>query len=548
MPSFQSKWTSALAEKAREGASNALANAGSLDGAISNAAASGSDKKSDRPKEVPNQKAGLLRACLTIGDLTSSIFILSKFPWLLAAYPDSADLLLKIMAYLLEPVIKMYSQSEGLGPNSLITTEQASDDEAAPIADSFALGKQRYQSGKLVHAPSPSYTLTAKGVYLGTSNKEYTFFFPEWKDKLPFDVDQPDVMLDIVIRLLPFIGPHASRNPVFLTQFLRIGAKQLEGKEIKVLGDAGKWSDIVRNTILPALTISDPNPGLTTAIWSLISHFPYTLRYQFYGEWKEKAAKMYPDVKFKRAQADKNTKALLKRLGSDVAKRFGRQFAKIAHSDPGTIFTIALKHIQSYDNMIVPVVEAARYLSAFEYDVMSYSILEALSDPSRQRIKSDGLHQSTWLANAATFIGSLHKRWSFDIRLPIEYCIKQLARGNTTDLLVLREIFKQLGGAEIIAPADISGESLWAQAGGPILKAEVAHPMSLSSALGKSAKKALPKYAVRLQTALFQQQLGHPLLIRIALARQQAISDSSTSENDVILLRSLANTYDQVCS
>lgn len=168
---------------------------------------------------------------------------------------------------------------------------------------------------------------------------------------------------------------------------------------------------MIRFNLLPALTANETNPALTVGLWDLLQHFPETVRWSFYGEYKERGAKMYPIVKLRRAEADKETKALLKRIGSDAVqhKRFGRQYARIAHYEPLTIFAISLHQLQSYENMVMPIVEAARYLQSFENDVMAYSILEALTSPSLERNKADGINVSDTLTGKAIAISMLER-------------------------------------------------------------------------------------------------------------------------------------------
>ncbi len=45
-------------------------------------------KKPEAIKEMPNQRLGLLHALLSVGALRPAISIISKFPWMVDAFPE----------------------------------------------------------------------------------------------------------------------------------------------------------------------------------------------------------------------------------------------------------------------------------------------------------------------------------------------------------------------------------------------------------------------------------------------------------------------------
>src|SRR5882762_1550890 len=63
--------------------------------------------ESKKPAETvtsPPQKIGLLSALLAVGALRPAIAIMSKFPWAVDAYPEIADLMLRIMKHSISPL------------------------------------------------------------------------------------------------------------------------------------------------------------------------------------------------------------------------------------------------------------------------------------------------------------------------------------------------------------------------------------------------------------------------------------------------------------
>ena len=124
---------------------------------------------------------------------------------------------------------------------------------------------------------------------------------------------------------------------------------------------------------------------------------------------------------------------ILKRLTKENVKPFGRQIGRVAHCNPAVIFDQILFQIQRYDNLILPIVNAlklvistcyfscflsivasglkcrtcdinmvvkfcvfCRYLGLLSLDVLSYCIIEALSDPEKSKQKEEDTNISWW--------------------------------------------------------------------------------------------------------------------------------------------------------
>lgn len=110
-----------------------------------------------------------------------------------------------------------------------------------------------------------------------------------------------------------------------------------------------------------------------------------------------------------------NLRQSLKRLTKDNAKQIGRQIGKMAHSNPGIVFDQILSQIQKYDNLIVPVVDAMKFLTYLGFDLLSYCIIEALSNPQKGRLKQEDLNISTWLQCLSQFAGTLFRKYSLEL-------------------------------------------------------------------------------------------------------------------------------------
>ena len=345
------------------------------------------------PAEPVNSRVGLLRALLAIGALQPAFFILSTYSWICDSYPDIADLLLRICNHSISSYYFSHA-SPFVGKADDVRAKQAS----------LAQPRSRYSTVEkkvIPAAPSVNF-ITGRAIDIPKMHdkqwRDSIYFFAEWKDRLPVCRTSEDIY-EVVSTILKIVGVHAGRNREFWTRLLRI--MRLE----TVSHDAAtkqKWEGIVRMHLVPALSLGEPNPSSSMEVWDILKNYSYTTRFSFYGEWKDRLYKRLPEMRVKKAEAERDAKGLLKRLSVDNVKQFGRSLAKIAHTNPTVLFEIALNQVQSYDNLIGPVVESARYLTPFGYDVLAYSLLDALSNPEKERTKTDGTNISLWLQSGSS--------------------------------------------------------------------------------------------------------------------------------------------------
>jgi THO complex subunit 2 len=164
-------------------------------------------KKTSESKDIPNQKLGLLSALLSVGALRPAFAILSKFPWLVDAHRELADLMLRILK---ESLAGFYE--------SIFVKERN---------PSFSQPRARYGNGGVSPPPArkPLLTLWAP-TPPGTSTTDFIFFFPDWTQRVPLCSSYDDLS-DVIEPMMGFIGLHVSRDPLFLTKFLRLGRLHL---------------------------------------------------------------------------------------------------------------------------------------------------------------------------------------------------------------------------------------------------------------------------------------------------------------------------------
>jgi len=165
-------------------------------------------KRASEPKDV-NQKVGLLAALLSVGALKPGLATLSKFPWLVDARPEIADLIIRIMK---QSVSSLYE-------SSIVTKERN---------PSFNQPRARYGAAGVAYPPlrKPLLTLWAP-TPPSMSTTDFVFFFPDWVEQVPMCLSLNDLE-DVMEPLMKFIGIHVSRDPLFLTKFLRLGRSHLQ--------------------------------------------------------------------------------------------------------------------------------------------------------------------------------------------------------------------------------------------------------------------------------------------------------------------------------
>ncbi|KEH24624.1 THO complex subunit 2 [Medicago truncatula] len=292
-------------------------------------------------------------------------------------------------------------------------------------------------------------------------------------------------------------------------QFHFIGNPHLHLKEARL-----RVEDALGACLLPSLQLVPANPAVGQAIWELMSLLPYEARYHLYGEW-EKDDDRYPMLLAARQTAKLDTRRILKRLAKENLKQLGRMVAKLAHANPMTVLRTIVQQIEAYRHMITPVVDAFKYLTQLEYDILEYVVIERLALGGRDKLKDDGINLSDWLQSLASFWGHLCKKYpSMELRGLFQYLVNQLKRGHGIELVLLQELIQQM--ANVQYTENLTEEQLEAMAGSETLKC---HATSFGMTRNN---KALIKSTSRLRDALLpkdEPKLATPLLLLLAQHR-----------------------------
>ena len=131
----------------------------------------------------------------------------------------------------------------------------------------------------------------------------------------------------------------------------------------------------------------------------------------------------------------------------------------------------------------------------------------------------------------------LFRRYSADLTPLLKYIVHQLHNGQTTEIIVLRELIWKMAGIEPLP--SLSDAQVAAMAGGPILRIEAVAAATRGARLDPG--DAVLKGPQRLGKALLESNLALPLLIQIAQQRQSCVFQAPNA-----YLKSLASLYDTV--
>ncbi|TBU49613.1 transcription factor/nuclear export subunit protein 2-domain-containing protein [Dichomitus squalens] len=480
-------------------------------------------------KVAPNQKLGLLNALLSVGALRPAISILSKFPWMVDAYPELADLMLRVLKHSIAPLF-----DSNLPPRNK--------------SASFMKPRARYGATGVVPAPErrPQLTLVAP-TPPSTSTVEFVFFFPDWVERVP-TCSSFDDLVDVLEPLMCFIGLHISRDTSFLTKLLRVGRQhitttvEVEPETKRPVGTPDPshpvmvfWFKLLRRYILPALPLIRGNAVCTVDVWNVLRQFEITLRWQLYGEWKTSTYKSHPELRVRQVQTDREAKGILRRLSHNTIDTLSGAVAKLAYSNPCIFFTNAVNQVMAYDNLAGVVIQSLNYVTLMGFDVLVYIILDAFANPNKERVKDDGVNISDWLQSLASFTGMLFRRYSADLTPLLTYVVHQLQNGQTTEIVVFRELIWKMAGIEPLP--SLSDSQIAAMAGGPTLRIEAVASSTRGARLDPG--DATYKGPHRLGKALLDSSLALPLLVQVAQQRQSCVYRAPDAH-----LKSLASLFD----
>nr|CDS33837.1 tho complex subunit 2 [Hymenolepis microstoma] len=410
-----------------------------------------------------NQKLDLCAALVNLGDWKAAQKILDRFPghWI-ASHPSLNRAICDLVHYLIDP---LYESNSTLPPSLLKKRRKPASPELFQNPDS---------ASRLIVQQATNFTSLAREV----------------------------------LPIVGYLGPYLSHDVVLMVKLCRtcsVYVADLMSKNGPLSVVYQAVFNMLDEAILPSLTMVSSNCCLAEEVWKLVKHFPYEHRYRLYGQWKHTGTQGEPAIIRKRAVILLRTKALMKRLSKENVKQLGRHLGKLSHSNPGVLFDFMLHNIQMFTNLITPVVDSLKYVSNLGYDVLAFSLIEALASDKN---KAESIEMGSTLHALATFTGALCRKYQFDLAGILQYVLNQLKVGRSEDLLILQEIIHQMAGLD--SYEEMTDEQLEAATGGEILLQEGGYYSQIRNAR---------RNANRLKEALIENKVIMPLIFLMARQR-----------------------------
>ncbi|CZT04760.1 hypothetical protein WAI453_007691 [Rhynchosporium graminicola] len=551
MPAVREARQEELAEKERlsrpgGGATNALLMAGALTnddpkdgGRNREAASSKSDpvakaitepQEKDKSKEPQDQKVQLLICLLTIGAIPESLFMLGRFPWLPEAYPELIPLINRILHHSIKDLYNDIKPKATIMEDADCSTKKVADTDQSGVPK----GQVRLAQlpvRKQLRWPFPDRHDT-------NDSTSYRFYWDEWADDIPVCRNVDD-FFTLCSTLLNLSGVNIGKDVNLLSKITRIGIDSLRADRSRQNHE--RWQDLLKRLIVPALSLTNANSAMVSEVWVMLQIFPVSVRYSIYAEWFEGQTSRLPAIKAAFARTKLETLSTMKRISKVNVAPMARALAKIAYSSPGIVFGIALSQIESYTNLTEVVVECAKHFTSLGYDVLVWSLMSALGGKDRNRNNAEfALLPSKWLLALSRFSGKVYKRYSILNLSPIlRYVADQLYRGNSTDLVILKELISQMSG--IVPDTDFTNAQIHAMTGGEELRKH-----TLVTLFDKRFEST--KTSQRLMRALTESHLSGELLISIAQYRQAAIYRISDADAHIKLLATMMDDTQEALS
>lgn len=481
----------------------------SMMGGLDDMAEGGDDSSKDagstnglNNSEWANQHALLCAKLLALGDMTNGLLYLQKFPRMARVHQQLSDLVLRVVDAAIDPIYRQTDcvrapAKQCIALKTPVTCESNSNDNNAWGLPNFATTAAHYSNANnMVCSLTP----------LIERPNEYFFYEQFWllgpQKRLP-EIRQ---VADIPNALAPWLNvafQKLHQSSALLVKLIRLCRHGMSNS----LGSESMWLGFLQAWILPAFSLSAPSSGLSNELWLVVSMLSIPMRYQIYESWdtiltsgkpllpaaagfgspsindddgealmsmsldgalemqeeaeEETAVSAYVEIEMSYSNIRRNVRSVMRRLSGDTVKLMGRQLCNLCHSSPTIALKIVLDQVCSYDNLVDSVVEAFRYLSPLDSDVLYFTILRILDDPGNKRVKEDGINAAHWLQSLSLFIAAYsHRHENPRLDVVLDLILKRTLCMVHTDtippvfeLTILSDIIQKLASIDVMANA-----------------------------------------------------------------------------------------------
>ncbi|KAJ1668224.1 THO2 plays a role in transcriptional elongation [Coemansia sp. RSA 1646] len=486
--------------------------------------------------EWKNQHALLCTKLLSVGGIRDALVYLKRFPSMARVHQQIADLAVRIIDISTD---KLYRATDcvkaPIEPRIRISKPVLlTPDESCQLKNPWGLpGPQDNLKHPEIQTHVNSYVLTP----LLKKASEVFFYEKFWLIEGSRQLPKISAVNNIPQALAPWLNVAFLRlhqYPSILTRLIRIcryGMTTSSEKE-------SCWLGFLRSWIIPAYSFCNPSAGMSNELWMLISALPLEKRYEMYAYWEYVLHSGKPDLPAVSSEpptcseadkkpnmpamgmslddalgdvdmdgdldmmqtgeqdGDTNTcdpyveieslchdvrrkvRSVMRRLSGDTVRLMGRQLCSLCHSAPAIALKVVLDQVCSYDNLVDSVVEAFRYLTPLDSDVMFYVILKILADPDNNKIKDDGINAAHWLQSISSFVSAYsHRHENQGLGVILDYVLKRTidmvckeGAPPVFDLTIVSDTILRLASVDVMANA--ADDQILALQGGHYLRLE----------------------------------------------------------------------------
>jgi len=137
-------------------------------------------------------------------------------------------------------------------------------------------------------------------------------------------------------------------------------------------------------------------------------------------------------------------------MAKENCRIIGRQLGKYSHSGPIIVYTDILSRVEAFDNLIPFVIDALKYSTELSRDCMSYCLVSQLRKDSC-KLKDGDTHYNSWFTALCKLIGLFYKKFfQTEVKGIFHFLLQQLKKGESLDLLVLKELLQKMGGCDTV--------------------------------------------------------------------------------------------------
>ena len=481
------------------------------------------DTKKPELPEPADQKVLLLKSLLAIGAIPEALYILGRFPWLVDVYPDVLKYIHRILQHCISNLydqVRPFPDRESVRGPQEIVMEQTGASSTNDLATT--------------ELPKRRVVRWAQLDKVDSGEMEYRYYWEHWTDDVPV-CQTIDDLFTLCSTLLNFSGVKIGQDTTLLLKLVRIATKSLI--EDTSPNNSARWTDLTKRLLLPSLSFVKVNPAVVSEVWNLLGNFTVATRFNMYAELYTGATSRNPDMQEAFGETKLQATRVMKRISSENLPLMARSLAKAAYASPGIVFQVAFSQVESYEWLITGFVECGRYFTDLAYDVLTWSLLNAMGSGTRSRVQLDGMLTSSWLKSLSLLSGQVFKTYSkMDVTPLLQFIGYQLQRGCSIELEVLEQIVWYMAG--IATDVTFSEKETQAMAGSPTLRAQ-----TLITLGDQRHDKYRQDSSQRLIKSLKTCGLVGQLLIALVQERQSYPYRKSSSN---IPLKAIGNNIDKI--